>query len=257
MELIKFDEMKKTWHQIARHHDAEADPSFQLEVHKKLLNIFHVGDYYYYIINLARVEFEFISDSVLQVMRCSSKEQFTVEYIYNNIHPDDKPRFVAHEQQVTAFFNALPMEKVMKYKVSYDYRLLTMDGDYKWILMQTTTIQTDMNGAVIRVLGVQTDITHLKQDNKPSGLSFIGLEGEPSFYNVPINQAPVASASRFTRREQEVLKLMAAGNSTKKIAALLFLSVHTVNTHRKKILAKSGCQTLAELISKTLSEGWV
>lgn len=248
MSIIKFDEMKKTWYEIARYHSGDLTPSFELEVHKKLLSYFHVGEFYYYILNIPRVEMEFISDSICTVLGLQHPGEFSAEYIFNMIHPDDRPRFIDYEQRVTDFFIKLPPEKVLKYKVSYDYRLRKPDGKYIWILMQTVTIQTDETGAVLRVLGVQTNITHLKKDDSPSGLSFLGLEGEPSFYNVDV-AGPVLriSQSLFTLREQEILQLMLEGKSSAEITSLLSISKHTVNTHRKNILAKSGCKTLVEL----------
>ena len=40
----------------------------------------------------------------------------------------------------------------------------------------------------------------------------------------------------LTSREREVLHLIAEGNSNKEVTARLFLSVYTVETHRKNIL---------------------
>ncbi|MCM5527720.1 LuxR C-terminal-related transcriptional regulator [Parasegetibacter sp. NRK P23] len=255
-ELLKFDEMKKTWHQIARYKEGDPDPSFELEVHKKLLNIFHVGDYFYYIVNLGRVDIEFMSENVTKVIGVKHPSEYTVEYIYENVHPEDKGRFISHEQQVTAFFNTLPPDKVMKYKVSYDYRMRRTDGTYIWILMQTTTIQTDDSGAVIRVLGVQTDITHLKTDNTPSGLSFLGLEGEPSFYNVPVdNMMVLPSRELFTPREKEILRYLVQGFTSQEIAQKMFISKQTVDRHRKNMLAKTGLRNSLELVNFALREG--
>ncbi|WP_159801767.1 LuxR C-terminal-related transcriptional regulator [Flavobacterium sp. MK4S-17] len=257
MEIVKFNEMKKTWHQIARHQDGSIPPSFELEIYKKMLDIFHVGSYYYYIVNIAQVQMEFVSDKIVPIIGITP-EEFTVEYLFENMHPEDKPRFADYERKVAEFFNQLPPEKVLKYKVSYDYRLRCADGSYKWILMQTTTIQTNEEGAVIRVLGVQTDITHLKTDNKGSGLSFLGLDGEPSYYNVPINSTTLLPGKAlFSDREKEVLRLVLSGKSTSEIAEILSLSVHTINSHRKHIFFKSGCSSLAELGSKSVKEGWI
>lgn len=257
MELIKFDEMKKTWREISRNHDGHAPPSFELEIYKKMLDIFHVGNYYYYILNIASLEMEYVSDKIKNVMGIEP-EDFSPEYIFENMHPEDKPRFAAHEQKVTEFFHSLPPEKVMKYKVSYDYRLRSADGSYKWILMQTVTIQTNDEGSVIRVVGVQTDITHLKTDNTSSGLSFLGLEGEPSFYNVPVNSMIfIPSNDLFSLREKEVLRLVLSGKNTKEIATTLNLSVHTINSHRKNIFSKSECSSLAELGAKAVKDGWL
>lgn len=250
--------MKKTWHEIARFHDGNTPPTFELELYRKMLDIFHVGEFYYYILNIAQVEMEFVSDKVIEVLGFQQPEHFTAEYIYNNIHPEDKMRFIAHEKKVTEFFNNLPPDKVLKYKVSYDYRIRRSDGTYIWVLMQTVTIQSNEEGAVIRVLGVQTNITHLKTDNTPSGLSFIGLEGEQSYYNVDtVTILLQPSASPFSKREKQVLKLMVEGKNTLEIADQLCISKHTVNSHRKQIFSKSCCQTNIELGSKAIREGWV
>ena len=261
MEQLKFDDMKKTWYEIARYQDKPMDVKFELEIHKKLLDIFQVGDYYYYICNLYKVELEYINDKVKEVLKLNSSSDFSVEYIYENIHPDDKNRFIAHEQKVTDFFINLPSEKVLKYKVSYDYRLRCGDGTYKWILMQTVTIQTDENGAVIRVLGAQTDITHLKTNNQPSGLSFIGLEGEKSYYNVKVDDyisiQPTNETHNLTNREKEVLGLIVKGKTSVQIASILFISKHTVDSHRKNILRKTNSKSVSELLFKTITEGLI
>ena len=140
----------------------------------------------------------------------------------------------------------------MKYKVSYDYRLRCGDGTYKWILMQTVTIQTDENGAVIRVLGVQTDITHLKTNNQPSGLSFIGLDGEKSYYNVKVDNIINLHSSEesipLTKREKEILQLIGEGKTSNEIASSLFISKTTVDSHRKNIMKKINIHGKTDLI---------
>lgn len=51
----------------------------------------------------------------------------------------------------------------------------------------------------------------------------------------------------LTRREKEVLKLVASGFSNKKIAESLFISTHTVISHRKKITQKTGIKSISGL----------
>ena len=261
MEQLKFDDMKKTWYEIARYQDKPMDVKFELEIHKKLLDIFQVGDYYYYIFNPATASFEYVSENVKNIMKVEKAEDFSPQYVFENMHPNDQNRFLAHEQKVAEFFSQLTPEQVLKYKVSYDYRMKTMEGDYKWILMQTVTIQTDENGAVIRVIGVQTDITHLKTNNQPSGLSFIGLEGEKSYYNVKVDDyisiQPTNETHNLTNREKEVLGLIVKGKTSVQIASILFISKHTVDSHRKNILRKTNSKSVSELLFKTITEGLI
>ena len=52
----------------------------------------------------------------------------------------------------------------------------------------------------------------------------------------------------ITRREKEVLGLIADGLTNNEIAKNLFISVATVDTHRKNLLAKFECKNIASLI---------
>lgn len=258
MELLQYDEMKKTWHELAKYTDEEMDSDFKLELYRKLQNIFHVGDFYYYIINFATVEVEWISTDVERVLGLKQKEDFSLEFLFDNIHPDDKERFVKFERKAISFFNDLGPSKVLNYKLSYDFRLKQADGNYIWILMQCVPIQSNDEGDLIRVLDIHTNITHLKTDNQPSGLSFLGLNGEPSFINVPVEDDDVHTTKElFTAREKEVIKLTVEGNKSPKVADLLMISIHTVHTHRKNIMKKSNCKNWVEFSSKAIANGWV
>ena len=59
----------------------------------------------------------------------------------------------------------------------------------------------------------------------------------------------------LTRREKDILKLIADGYSTKEIADRLFVSINTVETHRKNMLFKSGLRNMAHLIKWALENG--
>ena len=55
------------------------------------------------------------------------------------------------------------------------------------------------------------------------------------------------STGEISNREKEVLKLVALGLTNKEIAERLFISTHTVITHRKNITSKLGIKTIAGL----------
>jgi DNA-binding CsgD family transcriptional regulator len=56
-------------------------------------------------------------------------------------------------------------------------------------------------------------------------------------------------------REKEIIRLLAEGKANKEIAALLGISVRTVETHRAKIMAKLGLHSIAELIHYAMRHG--
>jgi len=58
----------------------------------------------------------------------------------------------------------------------------------------------------------------------------------------------------ITRREKEVLQLIARGLTNAEIAETLFISIPTVNTHRKSLLEKFDAKNTAILISKAIKQ---
>jgi DNA-binding NarL/FixJ family response regulator len=60
-----------------------------------------------------------------------------------------------------------------------------------------------------------------------------------------------------TRREKEVLQLIAEGLTNAEIAEKLFISIPTVNTHRKSLLEKFDAKNTAILVSKGIKSGLI
>lgn len=71
------------------------------------------------------------------------------------------------------------------------------------------------------------------------------------------NQPLDRIATRMTPRETEIIRLLAEGKSNKEIAALLQVTVRTVETHRATIMLKLGTHSLAELIHYAIHNGIV
>ncbi len=61
-------------------------------------------------------------------------------------------------------------------------------------------------------------------------------------------------AARLTPRERQILKLLAEGKSAKEVAALLDLSVRTVESHRFNLMRKIGVHNKVELLTYALRE---
>ena len=63
--------------------------------------------------------------------------------------------------------------------------------------------------------------------------------------------------SILTPREEEIVKLIAEGNSSKEIAATLVISIKTVDRHRANILAKLGMRDRLDLTRYAIRAGLV
>jgi len=69
------------------------------------------------------------------------------------------------------------------------------------------------------------------------------------------NKKANGNGTTLSGREREVLQLVAEGKSTKDIAALLNLSVKTIETHRQNIMEKLHLFSIAELTKYAIAEG--
>jgi len=66
-----------------------------------------------------------------------------------------------------------------------------------------------------------------------------------------------SESPRLSRREREVLRLIAEGTRSPSIAAQLHISLGTVEVHRRNIMRKLGLRTVADLTRYAVREGLV
>jgi DNA-binding CsgD family transcriptional regulator len=83
------------------------------------------------------------------------------------------------------------------------------------------------------------------------GLRLVGARRPPAFDGNPQAQA----ALRISQRELEVLKEIAAGRSTKEIAAELKVSPNTVKTHTARLFEKLGAKRRTDAIARAREVG--
>lgn len=81
------------------------------------------------------------------------------------------------------------------------------------------------------------------------GNTYLSDEAASSLRKYAVLEIPV-----ITRREKEVLELIAEGMTNNEIAAKLFISTTTVDTHRKNLLAKFDVKNTASLIKIAVSK---
>lgn len=227
----------------------------EVELSDFLMNTFHIGDYFYLVYYFPDQEMEYCSEGTKKVLSIAP-EKFSLSYMVENMHPDDLKNFMRFEGTLLTFLPTIPPEKLTKYKCIYDYRLKDGKGKYKRLLHQVMTLQNEEDGATIRTFAVLTDITHLKTDTHMQ-LNLIGLDGEPSFYDIQEDGTYTSGESPFTDREREVLIEMTDGLNSTEISEKLGISKHTVNIHRKNILEKTNTQSSLEAMRVAMKGHWI
>ena len=78
---------------------------------------------------------------------------------------------------------------------------------------------------------------------------------EPSFGAKLVIDNSQTALEVLSERERDVLQLLALGYTNQEIAARLFISVRTVDTHRAHIMLKLALETRAELVMFALANG--
>jgi DNA-binding NarL/FixJ family response regulator len=86
-----------------------------------------------------------------------------------------------------------------------------------------------------------------------SKVSELVLEG--LFKTSCLQQQLQPAGVRMTPREMQIIRLLVQGKANKEIAALLGITVRTVETHRSKIMLKLGLHSLVELVHYAIRIG--
>lgn len=77
----------------------------------------------------------------------------------------------------------------------------------------------------------------------------------PAIARLAVGKPSAEEDASLTRREREVLALIANGRHSAAIAAKLSISVGTVEAHRRNIMTKLGLHSIAELTKYAVREG--
>ncbi|MPT32983.1 MAG: LuxR family transcriptional regulator [Chryseobacterium sp.] len=218
-----------------------------------MLNIFQAGEYYYLLFDLVNGDVASVSDELKNVLGYDPKE-LNSQLLFDIIHPNDRFFLINFEEIITGFLNSISFEEYPFYKFQYDVRLKSKDGIYKRILVQYLMVDYNSRN-IFHSFHIHTDISHIKSEGEPC-VSIVGIEGRPSYYNIK-NFILTKSFDLFTKREREILKGIVEGKTSQQIADELFISLYTVNAHRRNIMEKANVKTPIELVQKCLKEGWV
>lgn len=227
------------------------------EVLKAMANIFCPGPTFFYVIDSPSLTFDFVSPEVSNVLGISC-EGFDLQRMVSTLHPKELDFFLRCEDVVAYFLkNIVSAEKINQYKIVSSLRHILPDGRTVILLKQTLVTKSTESGALLKVLGIHSDIGHITQTPSRT-LSFMGLAGEPSYMDIDVfsdkvfeNFTPFyyeINELEFTKRELDIIRLLARGRSTIEIAEALNISAQTVQTHRKNILKKAPVRNSTELI---------
>ena len=170
------------------------------------------------------------------------------------IHPEDRLVLMQIGVKSLRFSYALPQEERMHYKVINEYRLQMPGEDCIRVIEQHKAFKADRRGTVWLALSM-VDLSP-NQNNHQTVLSQVLNTRTGQTFSL-LEENMESELGKLTRRESEVLSLVGKGLLSKEISDMLNISVHTVNTHRQRILEKMNANNTIEAIEAAKRFGLV
>lgn len=205
---------------------------------------FHVGDMYH-------LEMLHVDNTIEQGLGIKPAE-YNPGVELELTHPEDRDRFIAARTK-------LLKKSAEMFDKGDDYLLLSSNlrfrhtkGHYKHFLMQAYLFSVMEPLPAVYVFAIKTDIEWFGKIKY--GYHFYSGKDMDNF-RLPDKEL-ILTGCVFTDREFEILSLIRDGLDSQTIGENLFISSHTVDTHRRNILKKTGKASTAELIMDLQEQGF-
>lgn len=165
-------------------------------------------------------------------------------YFDSKVHPEDFIELLKNGIATLKHYYRLAQPDRMNYKLVNEYRILGAEQKYIRVIEQHQVLELDKYGNVWLALGVL--------DISPDQSPLTGIKSKLFNYKtgkVLSLEATEQVAPNLSKREKQVLQYVKDGFLSKEISEQLSISVHTVNTHRQRILEKLGANNSHEAIA--------
>lgn len=205
---------------------------------------------YIYVGDIINMKIEFTSKSCYQLIGIQP-EELDPRIIFTTTHPDDLQRHSVTRARLIKLANDIYVQGEGSAVMTTNLRFKNLQGTYTNFLIQGYVWYCKAPINTVCCLFIKTDISWFGEI-KHGHNSYLGHD--LNFLRYP-DEELIMTGNVFTDREYEIIKLIEEGLKSEQIAQKLFLSVHTVNTHRRRIIKKTGCSSLAELIYDLKEKG--
>jgi DNA-binding CsgD family transcriptional regulator len=212
----------------------------QLEKHRQF---FYIGD-------LLRLKILFTSSGSKRIIGVNPEEMELSTFI-SRCHPGDQARYGLARAKLIRFGHELFVQQKGVMLISTHFRQLNSQGNYFNLLFQGNAFYNDTPYKTAFTLLVLTDLSEFPI--RRNGYHFYS-GNDMALFRFP-DADLLARGYHFSEREFEILRLISSGMDSDQIAGKLFLSVNTVNTHRRNILKKSGKPSTHDLVIELQENG--
>ena len=207
----------------------------------------------FYLFDYRKYRYAYIDSSILAVSGHSEQDlQNSLDRLSKiKLYSARSKSFVEHKalpfyRKIKQKFDA---ESIKKLQVSFLAEILTKEEDLIPININVHPLEVDASGKILSDLGIirilPEKIRRLKFAYR---LNTDESDQIQLLTNVMFPMHTEPSLKKLSRREMEVLQLLSQGKSSREIGEILFISQHTVDTHRRKMIRKMDVRSTFDLI---------
>lgn len=237
----------------------EGEFEFPLLKNEQFLALMDQAPSVVFIINHAKSTYEFFSKNVFSVLGYSAEEMCDGGVAFGVSLLEEPHAKLYSEHVIPLLFEKMKyyseLNELKNIRLSYSFRSRRKDGSFMWQLHQMTVLETNENGGALLSMVFLTDLENIKKDEH---VDFsISKKDETGVYKVVFVTSFAKDAAKvsLSNRELQIVDLISKGLSTKQISEKLYISSHTVSTHRKNILSKFKSVDESDLVNILKTKG--
>jgi DNA-binding CsgD family transcriptional regulator len=187
--------------------------------------------------------FLYMSDK-LKVLNGLEPAEFTtltgVEYALTQVHPDHLQPLLHLWKKLTINYCAENnIDDYKSFKICLNYLFKNAAGEFMQILHRPVILEVDENNKPSLILNFTYHVDYIKRKDSMGGV--VIHEDSINICDYNHDQKDFEPTKTFSTQELKILELLGKGYHSKAIADQLFISSHTVDTHRRNLIKKTNC----------------
>lgn len=245
---IDFSSYKRAWHTDLI--ESDVDEINELITANPLLHeILMLRDSALAIKDVKRMYYSCILGDVEKV--CGwSKEIFLsggVNFYVSQIPPPEFRGLGEITRLINEYVTTLDDVQSQKFRAFFDYKMVRPDGTVCRIIQESIVLKRDADRNISYFLALISNITNLKRNDRQH--LHLTNGSDSILYEIDNKTGVCRPIEVLSKRELEIVRLLGQNLSSEAIGERLFISPHTVNTHRQNMLRKLAMHDTLELIN--------
>ena len=226
---------------------------------KHLDEIVPPGARFYLVVNFNTFQYEYVGkgQSFLSGYENEIIEKEGIQFQMRHMHPEDAEFIVKHSYPAfNKVIENLSFKEQKKVLLQHNYRFRHKKGHLVHLMEQGTVLKVDEQGKLLVCLIHVYELPMVH----PFKIKVLvnKLKADQTYDTLYSAEFPQEEEKvQLSQREIDVVRLLSVGLNSEQIADKLFISYHTVRTHRKNMLQKLEMKSTSELVAYGITHGLI